>query len=76
MFNISGFGEHLAGLISSVGTALAMFCQTTLHNVSQRRTIFVAVKGGNSARFKSDLPDAKLTLCKVVQSLLAKRVAR
>jgi hypothetical protein len=36
----------------------------------------VAVKGGNSARFKSDLPDAKLTLCKVVQSLLAKRVAR
>lgn len=34
MVNISGFDEHLAGPIGPVGTALAVFCQTTLHNVS------------------------------------------
>jgi hypothetical protein len=31
------------------------------------------MKAGNSPWFDGDLPDAQLALCKIVQSLLAKR---
>jgi hypothetical protein len=58
MVNVRAFGEHLAGLVGPVGAALTVFCQTILHYVSQRRTLFVAMKGSHSARFNSDLPDA------------------
>jgi len=72
MLNIGGFDEHLAWLIDSVGAALAVFCQATLQYIRKRRTLFVAMKTRNSARFKRLLPDAKLALRKVVQPLLAK----
>jgi hypothetical protein len=70
MVNVRAFGEHLAGLVGPVGAALTVYCQTILHYVSQRRTLFVAMKGSHSARFNSDLPDAKLALRKVVQPCL------
>src|SRR6516164_6703605 len=76
MVNISAFGDDLAGLVGPVGAALAVFCQTTLNYVSERRTVSVAMKTSNSAGFNGNLPDAHLALRKVVQSLLAERQAR
>ena len=76
MVNIGAFDDHLPGLIGPVGAALAVLCQATPHYVSKRRTVFVAMKAGNSAWFNGDLPDAHLALRKVVQPLLAEREAR
>src|SRR5712671_4479985 len=73
--NIGAFGKHLASFIDPVGPALAVLGQASLHDVSQRRTLLVAMKGGNSARFYGYLPDAHLTLRKVIQPLLAEREA-
>src|SRR4051812_12620375 len=48
--DIGAFCDHIAGLIGSVRSALPMLCQAALHNISQRRTVFVTMKPGNSAR--------------------------
>src|ERR1700721_4825365 len=69
--DIGAFGDRLARLVGPVRAPLAVLGQSSLHDIAQGRTAFVAVKADHSAWFDRDLPHAHLALRKVVQSLLA-----
>src|SRR5215467_5076627 len=58
--HVARLGDHVAGLVLLLVTALPHLGQRSLENVGERRTVLVTVDGRHSAGLERDLPQAQL----------------